>query len=406
MSARCEIRVVDVPSGPGITWPITARRDPWAGVAVARISPDSTTEHEVVRDLLDGLNKNPAVSSWGRDSDRDRDALISWFAGYPINHLVVLDAQHLSADTLEIVASSTAITGTTLWLCEEQPDEDYLNSRQQWPTVTATFDQLTGELPEPTVDPVVEPFPDVVSDGPVTFLAACRDRLDPDAFAVVADRFATTKTVATTWANTTGELDETTVIAWLRDQLDGCRHVPEMLTVVRATQVAMLDLDGTRWWVQVDLPRLLATADNAPEATAADPQTWRDLAAYRDPHVGAACALVVAGAGIDDLTPLTLAQIDVHGTAVTLADSTRLEVHPMACVYLRALRWHRHLQGASAEDLAFADEGKPLNWRKLGRWVRAPALDLGRALTTRSVGKVRPNAMRWASRYGVSVAKL
>jgi hypothetical protein len=403
---RCEIRHVEVPSGAGVTWPLLARRDPWAGVAVAHISPDSTTEHQLLRDILDGLAKNAEVSGWDRSVDSDRAVVPVWLAAHPIDHLVVVDAQAIPIGLLEIVAGACAVAGTTLWLCEKHPGDDYLAMRAQWPTSPATLPELLAALPEPAPATTEAAFPDVPFDGPMTFLAACRDRLDPTDHAVVADRFHQVAEAAATWAGNAGDLDEPAVLGWLRDRIDGCRRVPEMLTVVRATQVAMFTLAPTGYHLQVDLPRLLATADHAPEAVAADPSTWRALAAYRDPARGAACALAAAGAGIDDLATMGLDDLAADGVTATATDGTSFEVPPDAAVYLRAQHLARRSEGADGTDLVFAEEDQPVRGRMLVKYVRAPVTDLGIALTTKALTNVRADAKRWASRWGVSVQQL
>lgn len=399
------IRVVDIATGPGVTWPILAAADPWAGVAVANIHADTTTEHQLIRDLLDGLGKRSTVSGWDRSVDNDREVLPIWLAAHPITDLVVVGSQDIPTYLLDVVAGACAVAGTNLWLCEEHPGVDYLAERANWPTGTATFDELLAALPDPPADAPAA-FPDVPLDGPMTFLAACRDELPDDEFAVVAARYREVRDATRGWAAARDVLDENSVVEWLRGQMDRCRTVPEMLTVVRAVQVEAFQLDGQRYHVQVELLRLLATADHAPEAVAADPATWRALAAYRDPVRGAACALAAAGAGIDDLTALRLADIGEHGTGITTADGTTIHVHPDAAVYLRAQHLVRVAQGAGDDELVFADEDGPHRNRLLVRYIRNPVTDLGIAVTTRAVTNARPDAARWSSRWGVSVQAL
>lgn len=249
-------------------------------------------------------------------------------------------------------------------------------------------------------------FPDVPLDGYVTFLAACRDRLGECELDVVTERFEQTATATRAWAATAGALDEDQVITWLRRQLDGCRRVPEMLTVVRAVQVEAFRLRPDGYHIHVDLLRLLATADHAPEAVAANPATWRALAAYRDPARGASCALTAAGAGMDDVTGARLDDVAADGTTMTAGDGTTFQVHPDATVYLRAQRLARRADGADGADLLFADEDGPMRARLLIGYVRAPVADLGIALATKALTGARPDSARWASRWGVSVAKL
>lgn len=176
-----------------------------------------------------------------------------------------------------------------------------------------------------------------------------------------------------------------------------------MLCVLRATQVAAF---AAGWYVQVDLPRLLATADDAPEATVADPTTWVALGAYRDPIRGAACALAAKGAGTDDLAAVRLADVADDGTSVVSHDGDRVEVHPAAAVYLRAQVLARVAEGAAVGDALFASEDGPMRPRMLVRYVQAPLADLGLAVTTRAVTKARLDAGRWANRWGVSVQTL
>lgn len=399
------VRVVEIPSGPGVTAPLLAAADPAGGIAVARVRPDTRTRHELLADLLDGLGMSRDVSGWDKSADADAAALVVWLAAHPITDLVVVDAQAIPPDCLPEVLCAAAVAGTAVWLCEEEPGERYLAARVQWPARSAALDELLDHLPAPPAEPARAPFPDVPLDNFATFLAACRDALDAADFACVQRRFDDERRRAAGWAARTDPAappGEDEVVGWLRGRLHHCRTLSEMLVVTRAVQAAMF---GAGHFVQVDLPRLLATGDDAPEATTSDPATWRALLAYREPVRGAACALVAAGAGIDDLLAARVRDVTDDGAAVA-PSGTAIEVHPGAAVFLRALVLARTGDGAGGDDALFATEDGPIRDRMLVRYVQAPLTDLGLAVATRAVSGARVDARRWANRWGVSVQAL
>ncbi len=83
------------------------------------------------------------------------------------------------------------------------------------------------------------------------------------------------------------------------------------LTVrVRAAQVAAFRLG---WLLSVNLPRLVATADEPSVATRRNPHTWHALRLFRYPHQGATC--VLAGLDLDSDTIQTLPTSAVAPTA-------------------------------------------------------------------------------------------
>lgn len=390
----------------GVTWPLLARRDPWAGVAVAHISPDSTTEHQLPRDILDGLAKNAEVSGWDRSVDSDRAVVPVWLAAHPIDHLVVVDAQDIPIGLLEIVAGACAVAGTTLWLCEEHPGDDYLAMRDQWPTSPATLPELLAALPEPAPATTEAAFPDVPFDGPMTFLAACRDRLDPTDHALVADRFhkvaeaaatgratPATSTSPPSWdgcaTGSTGAGGSPKCSPWSEPPRSPCSRWRPPATTSRSTFPVC-------WPPRTTPPKLspLTHPRGGPWPPTATPPGVRP--ARWQPPVPA----------FDDLATMRLDDLAADGVTATATDGTSFEVHRDAAVYLRAQHLVRRGENAHGTDLVFAEEDQTVRGPMLVKYVRAPVADLGIALTTKALTNVRANAKRWASRWGVSVQQL
>jgi hypothetical protein len=162
------------------------------------------------------------------------------------------------------------------------------------------------------------------------------------------------------------------------------------------------------WLVQVDVVRLVLTAEQAPNAAVRSPQTWRRLRAYREPYRGAAAALAAADVSIVEMQTLRLDDVGSDGTSVTVTRddvAVRVAVPAGADVFVRAQLLFRSFEGAAGTDTLFREDakGRPMNDRHLVNALMAAITDLGVAVTSRPVHRRRVDANRWTHRCGVSV---
>lgn len=201
------------------------------------------------------------------------------------------------------------------------------------------------------------PLPRVPYDNFPTFLAAARDQPDADSFDLVKARFEQAHRRA-------GELFDAVpdaaalpdrALSWLRHELLDCVTTDEMIVSIRAMQVAAFHAG---WLINADVARLVVTATKANTTTVHSPETWRRLAAYRDPYRGAVCALAAADIAVTEMTSLRCDDIDPGGKLVNVErdeGTVRAEVPAGADVFLRAQLAHRSSQGADGDALLFAD---------------------------------------------------
>lgn len=157
------------------------------------------------------------------------------------------------------------------------------------------------------------------------------------------------------------------------------------------------------------MSRLLATAGIAAGSPLSSPTTWRRLAAYRQAWRPLACALVGLDTGLDEFATVTVADVGPDGSCVTVgeaADRRTIDLPDGAAVFAQAQQLARRFAGAADTDQLFADDdGTPLRTRALANAVRAPMTEVGVAVT-HQLSRAKPDAGRWANRWGVSVQAL
>lgn len=247
------------------------------------------------------------------------------------------------------------------------------------------------------------------SDFP-TFRADCRRLLEPDAFAAVDHRYLETLEHARTWADSEyATLDvrdddtaEDAVALWLRDRFDDCATADQMLTVVRATQVALFEAGI---YLQVDIDAFLGANHRVHTTATRSAETWQRIAAYRQPYRQAACALAAANLSLDQMHKLTLVDLNDDASTVTV-DNRTVTVEPNARRGLQLLPLERQIHGATDNDPLFADEnGEPLSDRKLTLAVTDPLTECGVALLNGQVVRrtQQPNRCR---RKAISIQHL
>lgn len=381
----------------GLAWRFLHNAGPNSGTVVFQVAPDIRRRHELGQEILSGFGKRSDVSGVGRHANIDWELLPAWFEAHRVKHLVALGTETLPRDLWPDLTGLTDTCNAALWAVAYQPaGEFYATTLERHPHIDTTLEELADVIAEPAEAPEVEPwFPTVPVDSFFTFLAACRDQLDPASFDAVKARYTSAATSMRTWLGTTAVIDEDAVVSKLRELMAPCVAYDEVFTVLRACQAAG---HVAGWHVAIDPLRFCATAESSPAATIADPRTWQRLAAYRAPYRAATCALAAAGFALDEITALAVGDIDTDGTAASKADEGPTSLPDGSAVYLRAQVALRRQQGAADADPLFLETA-----RTLADAVRAPASDLGINLMSGAFQRATFDDRSWTRRWGVSV---
>ena len=361
-------------------------------------------------ELLLALGKRNEVTGAGRNESLNWEVLVAWVLAHGIAHIVMIDAQWLRTSMLADLVGLAAVTGTSLWLVAQHPiDPAYREDRAAWITEGGELSELQDILRAtrtPPTTPSAADFPRVPLDDWPTFRSEARRQLRPDDFNAVDERYRNAFDTAQTWFGQVGEADEDSVLALIRPLLHDCSCADEMYVALRAIQAVAF---RAGWLVQVDLPRLIVTAERAAGAAVHSPHTWERLLAYREPYRGAACVFAACELALATMITITFGCVAPEGTdfeVVRGENTERITVPPGAEVLLRAQLWQRRIQGARNDDPLLADDDGPLADRYLANAVRAPVTEVGVPLYSSQVERQELDPKRWSHRWGLSVQEL
>ncbi len=385
---------------------LAQKNDPEAGVLVVAAPPDSQRRFEMSWTLLESLGKRHDVTGYGRHDEHNWEVLHAWLLAHRVHTLVVLDAQWLPPLLVGDLAGLVATCSTDVWLVAHHPVSDaYLEALAGWPHRSTPGTELVKVVSRSTAPPKVPraaAFPDVPADNWPTFRHACATTLSTDEFDRVDVRFRAAVSAARSHF-AKNDLDEPTVLAHLRLELDTCETVAEMTTVIRAMQVAA---HRCGWLIQVNPARLRNTAELMSRAAVASPETWRRLRAYRFPYRGAAVALSAVNLNVGDMDALTCQEVSEDGQRV-MAQGRTLDVTPGADLFIRAQLLYRRIQGSDPSDAFFADDRGPMRPRDLADALRQPASELGVPVIDTATSRMPdPTSARWRDRWGITVQRL
>lgn len=377
----------------------------------------------LANDLLEAVGVSSDVSGAGRNASDDWELVALHYHQHQIRTLLVLEAHdldnYLTGKLLELAATLDLQVILVAHPSRRGELPDLLDA---WPHERLDRDQFraTWLTPDPTKHPATEQEEgtsagdvDVrvpTSDFP-TFRADCRRLLEEDAVEAVDHRYLETLEQARTWADTEHDIlavrehdaAEDVVALWLRDRFDDCATADQMLTVVRATQVALFEAGI---YLQVDIDAFLGANHRVHTAATRSPETWRRIAAYRQPYRQAACALAAANLSLDQMHQLTLTDLNDDASTITVDDRT-VTVEPDARPCLQLLALERQIHGATDNSPLFADEnGEPLSDRQLTLAVTDPLTECGVALVNGQVVRRTQQPNRWTRRQGISIQHL
>lgn len=386
---------------------------------VVQITPDGRNLDWVAVDIERALGKNPHLSGVGRNTGERWSRIHAWLIGGAIRHLIVARVHLIDARRLEPLLDLALACDTELWLvAQHKPlSAEMTGLIGDWPFEEldiAEFQSrwLAAEAPKrrnQNASCSKPRFPRVPLDEFVLFRSSCRELLSNEEFKAVDRTFQETAASVLKWIDESNGVTEETVLELVRDRIATCPTLDEAVTRIRATQVALF---WRRWFLKVDLDRLLATYA-IPEQSALDAHCVTALSSYAATRYPAAAAIALATkAPPAEIAQLNLESVSVGEREVSVAPYGELPLQVAGLV--RAHLIHRILDGAVGSDPLFVmhttDPAKRANRatdRAIERLLVSLLHEVGVRITaSRSYTGVRGRALNWRWRDGVSVQPL
>ena len=402
------IHTVTIDHGDQLVEHCYAANAPEHGILVCGIAPEMRRALPLIQDLLAALGCRDDVAGTGRNVTKDTENLIAWILAHPIRHIVLIDAQWLASELLELAIHVAAAADAELWLvCHRPIERAWERTIAAWPTIDCAPDELATTLDQQTpveAENDVELFPRL-NDAPwMTFRANCRDTLTSDEFSTVDARYCDAVQAGLNQFESSA-LTEDLVLGHLKERCDGAATFDEMIVEARAAQVAAW---RHGWHVQIDINQFSAVANTTPTRRQLNnPAWWRRLSVYAEPWRGATCALAATGLGCTRMTDLTLADVDDNGNARDPDTRTTLDVPAGGRMYLRAQHSLRIMHGARPSDPLFVvDDEKPARDRRLAQALLDAQLECGVNVTGGRIARGDTTKAAWVSRLGVAVQPL
>lgn len=368
------------------------RNLPATGIVVVALPPIRRL-YEVCGIILEALGKNRAFSGSGRNLHEDLHYTKIWLRAHEIRHLVIVDAQQLSIRPLNGLITLADEAHVDLWLVTRPPTSDaFARAVACHGAQRLTLDDLprpfavAATVPQPTP----KPFPAVPATDFHLFRAHCRDALPRADFARVDRRLS--RAFTTAHAALTTRADAAGVAALVRDVLDAAPDDNELITDIRAIQIACFHHDRH---LRADLPALLASEerpriplDEVPDA----------LFAYRQPWRPAAALLARHGMNVSEISTIPFTAVEPNsGTVAT--EPRPIALPPKALPLLRALLLDQAPD--TQEHLLIAKQPKAI-----ARALRDIEHECGYPIVGRQLERQRPNARAWLRRLGITLKEL
>lgn len=425
------VRVVAVEDTTGVTRRLLPAQftDLPSGRLGVLARPGMRRDGWLAADLLAALGCRDAMAGAGRAGEGDWDHVAAWLLTHQVRHLYVRHAWTLPLHVLDTLLALLERVPFTLWLVGDTRYTDrHADTLRPWTERTVTGEEFLTHG-----DPVLKTgtaisaggaaspeqalkWPDRVPDDDfTTFRAACRQLLDPAAFAVVDAHLRAHVPEAEQRARTLPDdaaAREVTVAAWLHEHWEQTESMAAFIVLVRAAQVGFF---RAGWHLQVDLDHLVGTASTMPRRALRTPELWQRLRAYPEPHRGAVCALAASGLAVDTISGLTLGDIDhdidhdadAGHARVLLADGTTVQVAEPARLFLTAqVHLRRHQDHDQAALLFPTRQGKPLSGQAIAQVINDARRELGVAIAPDRCDRKPVTGDRWFTRWGVSLTEL
>jgi hypothetical protein len=384
-SVQTGLAVLPSPTGapaPGSPAWITVRPDVRRGAAVAA-------------DLLAALGKDLAWHGKGRNENEDLLLARAWIHALDVGSLVVANAQEAPLPVLDTLRELATHSGIGLWLLHRSPIDD--RTHRKITRMARTAADL-AHVPAP-IERVAAPAPATAATADVpaadfpSFLPAMLADPDRYADALTAYDGQIKQTGAAIEAGTGGSGDLRAAITKTAGHL--LRSAPDdgrLIARLRALQVLAWRND---LFLGVDATTVLASTERPRSAPGSLDER---LLSYRQPQRAIATALTIRGIDLDDITALTLHDVQAGGTI----GSPPLIDDPTDAFRLaaRAQRRLRELQGATDADRLLCPDAKTL-----ARFVNDATADLGLNIAGRRVER-QTDPTAWLKRLGITLRDL
>lgn len=363
------------------------------------VRPDVRRGAAVAADLLSAIGKDLAWHGKGRNENEDLLLASAWIHALDVSSLVVANAQEAPLPVLDTLRELATQCGIGLWLLHRSPIDDrthrkitkmartaadlaHVPAPTERTAAPAPATAATAEVPAadfPSFQPAMLADPDRYAHA----LAAYDDQLQQAGAAIAAS----------TNCSSSGSGDPRTAITTAAGHL--LRSAPDdgrLIARLRALQVLAWRND---LFLSVDITTVLASAERP--RCAPDSLDER-LLSYRQPQRAIATALTIRGIDLDDITALTLHDIQADGTI----GSPPLIDDPTDALRLaaRAQRRLRELQGANDADRLLCPDAKTL-----ARFVNDATADLGLNIAGRRVER-QTDPTAWLKRLGITLRDL
>lgn len=383
-----------------------------AGVVSIQARPETRRIGWVARDLLAAVGISDKVSGKGRNTQENVALVPIWLVAHNIGDVIVTGVEVLGADIVAELIELATLSRVRLWLvADHEIGDSTLQVLEQWPIRPVdqdTFDrhwkeEVKQRLPQPKPVAAEVTWPNEVpaSDFPV-FLAEVRQMLRTEEAAVVENRFRKIHDRVAAALREMPELSEMEATSVLRSHMNDCVTRAEIVTTVRAFQVAAFKAG---WFIQVDLGRMLAAGTHDIAAVAADPTTWRKLRAYRQTFKAATCAFGAMDIDIDAQLRLKVSDVSSDGTEVIVGNRP-VAAPAGAEPFLRAARLQQLAEGAAPTDRLLIRNGRAIGYRALRDAVDSAATECGVLLTSGLLTRQRDDSRHWRQRHGISIQAL
>lgn len=386
--------------------------------------------------VLDALGATGSLRLVGRVPDAAIDVVLPWLVAYRVRHVLVTRIDRMPTTSLTLLLDLVGAAGAVLWVTGvplSTPHRQVLAGRGSRELEPDTFcDAWTqAAAPPPGVAEVgptsaedAEAFwPPMPPDDFPTFRAAlhrtvpapAREQADTLFLATLVEARERLRSLLTGEApgvraasnerSGVVQLDraalEEHVSHYLHHLLAVSPSTAGLTVRVRAAQVAAFRLG---WLLSVNLPRLVATADEPSVATRRNPHTWLALRLFRYPYQGATCVLAGLDLDSDTIQTLPTSAVAADGSTVTI-DGDIFAVPAPARVMLHAQHLTNQLAGRSADEPFVYVPGGTVTHERVRNTVRAALLDVGVPLLSRKVDSTWA-ANDWLNRWGVALQEV
>lgn len=350
--------------------------------------------------ILETLGKTVYTYEANRARANSQGLALAWVAALGVRHLIVVDGDVVGHKDLRSLCETATAVGCDVTISLDGPVKNAMwNTLAAWTTHAAPDDadrpltpaEYTTVIgPPPTPTPPVAPtplvgLPDVPDVDFLTFRADARRTLAPEEFARVDDAFVDVL-ARTGRRRHTSAAD---VAVTIEDLLCETTDRNTQTVAFRAVQAALFLQD---WYVKADVTNLLDHL--APVANLRNlhlDDGWERTTATMRPFFAAVVALVATGVHPADAPGVTLADVAVDGTALTLPTG-QLPVPAGGRAALRAQhlvhRWYHNdparpfLADGKRPDLRYVTEALNVVSETSGITLRRPYLTTTDTLRT------------------------